>query len=92
MKAEGNSLVFNFKVGRKFNVTFTVPPVPASTKPRIIIHARWVPYMPGNLIADEKADYEREKDAILEKVLSMINRSGQTIPYKVYHDKNWKNN
>jgi hypothetical protein len=92
MAAKGDSLVFTFKVGSKFSVTFTVPPVRASTKPEIIIHSRWVPYMPANLTADEQADYEREKTAILDKVLGMIGKKGETIPYRIYHDKNWKNN
>lgn len=90
--ATGESLVFNFKVGRKFQVTFTVPPVKASIQSEIVVHARWVPYMPANLVADERADYEREKAAILDRVLGMIGKKGETIPYRIYHDKNWKNN
>lgn len=90
--AKGDSLVFSFKVGRKFTVTFTVPPVRASANPEIIAHARWVPYMPANLIAQEREDYERGKNDVLNKVLSMMNRAGATLPFRIYHDKNWKNN
>jgi hypothetical protein len=77
VESRGESLVFSFKAGRKFTITFTVPPVRASTKPEIIVHSRWVPYMPANLVGDEQSDYDREKATTLTSSLGFLkSRSG----------------